>query len=125
MTEYIVAPLDEPDWKVDAEEFANGLRGRWPAARVGLGSVEGSSMALEALIPLQPSSRELGIALSGTGQAVTLDPADPAAAAEFASWFVGQFLSGRSGVHLIEPSSMQTVEITADLSGEEILNRLE
>jgi hypothetical protein len=68
MTEYIVAPLDEPDWKVD--------------------------------------------------------PADPAAAAEFASWFVGQFLSGRPGVHLIEPSSMQTVEIIADLSGEEILNRL-
>jgi hypothetical protein len=31
MTEYLVAPLDEPDWKIDAEEFASGLRSRWPA----------------------------------------------------------------------------------------------
>jgi hypothetical protein len=124
MTEYLVAPLDEPEWTVAAEELAAGLRERWPGARVGLGAVEGSSMGLEALIPLAPSPRELGIALSGTGQAVTLEPADAEAAAEFAVWYFGRFLAGRQGVHLIEPATMRTVELTDGLTPEMVLERL-
>lgn len=124
MTEYLVAPLDEPDWAVSAEDLAAGLRDRWPAARVGLGAVEGSSMGLEALIPLAPSPRELGVALSGSGRAVTLEPADAEAAAEFAVWYFGRFLAGRKGVHLIEPSTMRTVELTDDLTPEMLLDRI-
>ncbi|TWD73085.1 hypothetical protein FB561_6970 [Kribbella amoyensis] len=119
MSEYLVAPMEEPDWVVSAEELAAALRERWPLARVGLGAVEGSSMLLEALIPLQPAPRELGVALSGTGQAVTLEPADLEAAAEFAVWFAGTLLPGR-GIHLIEPGSMRSVEIVAGVSADEV-----
>lgn len=124
MTEYLVAPLDEPEWTVSAEELAAGLQERWPGVRVELGAVEGSSMSLEALIPLVPSPRELGLALSGTGQAVTLEPADAEAAAEFAVWYFGRFLAGRQGVHLIEPATMRTVELTDGLTSEMVLERL-
>jgi hypothetical protein len=124
MTEYLVAPLDEPEWRVEAEALADGLRDRWPGVRIGVGSVEGSSMALEALIPLAPPPRELGVALSGTGQAVTLDPADAEAAAEFAVWYVERFLPGKTGIHLIEPASMRTVELTDDLTPEALLARI-
>ena len=81
MTEYVVAPLEQPDWTVDAEHFTGALRERWPQARVEVGAVAGSTMRLEALIPLGPGTRELGVALSGTGQAVSLEPADAEAAA--------------------------------------------
>jgi hypothetical protein len=124
MTEYLVAPLDEPDWVVDAETFATALRDRWPGVRVEVGAVAGSSMGLEALIPLEPAPRELGVALSGTGQAVSLDPADAQAAAEFAEWFVQAVLPGQRGLHLIEPGSMRTVELTDGLSAEEIRQRI-
>ncbi|MER7245682.1 hypothetical protein [Kribbella sp. NPDC000426] len=124
MTEYVVAPLEQPDWVVDAGEFAAALRERWPGARVEVGAVAGSTMGLEALIPLGPGSRELGVALSGTGQAVSLEPADAEAAAEFAEWFVRVVLPGRPGIHLIEPASMTTVELTPELSADEIRRRI-
>jgi hypothetical protein len=124
MTEYLVAPLEEPDWVVDAEELAAGLRDRWPGVRVGIGAVEGSSMGLEALIPLAPSPRELGVALSGTGQAVTLEPADAEGAAEFAVWYFERFLVGRTGVHLIEPATMRMVELREDLTVETLLEQI-
>jgi hypothetical protein len=49
MTEYVVAPLEEPDWVVDAQRFADALAERWPQARVEVGALPGSTMALEAL----------------------------------------------------------------------------
>jgi hypothetical protein len=94
MTEYVVAPLEEPDWVVDAQRFADALAERWPQARVEVGALPGSTMALEALIPLEPAPRELGVALSGSGQAVSLEPSDAAAAAEFAEWFVHVVMPG-------------------------------
>ncbi|MEV6267493.1 hypothetical protein AB0L64_10010 [Kribbella sp. NPDC051936] len=124
MTEYIVAPLEEPEWVVDTGRFAEALAERWPAARVETGAVPGSTMALEALIPLEPAPRELGVALSGSGQAVSLEPADAEAAADFAEWFVRVVLPGQSGVHLIEPASMRTVELTGDLTAAEIRQRI-
>ena len=124
MTEYVVAPLEQPDWTVDAEHFAGALRERWPQARVEVGAVPGSTMRLEALIPLGPGTRELGVALSGTGHAVSLEPADAEAAAEFAEWFVRVVLPGSSGLHLIEPASMRTVELTPGLSADEIRQRI-
>jgi hypothetical protein len=39
-TEYLVAALEEPVWRIDADELAVGLRDRWPAVRIGLGAVE-------------------------------------------------------------------------------------
>ncbi|WP_432877714.1 hypothetical protein ACQPYH_29310 [Kribbella sp. CA-245084] len=122
--EYVVAALAEPDWTVDAEQFAVALRARWPQARVEVGAVAGSTMGLEALIPLGPGPRELGVALSGTGQAVSLEPADAEAAAEFAEWFVRVVLPGRPGIHLIEPASMHVVELTPELSADEIRQRI-
>jgi hypothetical protein len=121
---YVVAPLDEPQWGLDAADLAAGLRDRWPGVRIELGAVEGSSMVLEALIPLAPEPRELRVALSGTGQAVTLEPADAAAAAEFAVWYFERLLAGRTGVHLIEPAAMRTVELTDGLTAEELLARI-
>lgn len=78
-------------------------------------------MALEALIPLAPGPRELGVALSGTGQAVTLEPGDAEAAAEFAVWYFERFLRGRTGVYLIEATTMRTLELTVGLTTEELL----
>ncbi|MGW1345330.1 hypothetical protein ACWCOV_30080 [Kribbella sp. NPDC002412] len=124
MTEYLVAPLEEPDWVVSAEELAAALQERWPAARIEVGAVQGSSMALEALIPFEPGPRELGVALSGTGQAVTLDPADVEAAAEFAEWFVRRVLPGQRGLHLIEPGSMRTVDLSDNLTAAQIADRI-
>ncbi|MEI8410659.1 MULTISPECIES: hypothetical protein [unclassified Kribbella] len=124
MTEYLVAPLEEPDWVVEAEDLAAALRERWPDARVEVGAVAGSSMALEALIPLEPAPRELGVALSGTGQAVSLDPADAEAAAEFAEWFVRRVLPGRRGLHLIEPGSMRMVDLSDPMTAAQILDAI-
>jgi hypothetical protein len=124
MSDFLVAPLEEPTWSVPAEEFAAALRGRWPDVRVEIGAVDGSSMALEALIPAGPGGRELGIALSGTGQAVTLDPADLEGAAEFAMWFVETVVPGEAGVHLIEPGSMRSVELVAGLTPADVRERL-
>lgn len=124
MTEYLVTALEEPEWRVDADELAAGLRDRWPGVRIGLGAVEGSSMVLEALIPLGAPGRELGVALSGTGQAVSLEPADAAGAAEFAVWFFERFLPDVEGVHLIEPGTMRTAELTDGLTVEELLSRM-
>lgn len=62
--------------------------------------------------------------MSGTGQAVSLEPADAEAAAEFAEWFVCVVVPGRLGVHLIEPASMQVVELTPGLSVDEIRQRI-
>ncbi|WP_405060274.1 hypothetical protein OG474_01170 [Kribbella sp. NBC_01505] len=123
MAEYLVAPLEEPDWALEVDDFADALQGRWPGVRVGRGSVEGSTMALEALVPLEPAPRELGVALSGTRQAVSLEPADAEAAAEFAQWMASSLLPGR-GLHLIEPGSYRTVELTPDISVGEILAAL-
>ena len=124
MASYVLAPLEEPEWVVDAQRFAVELRRRWFGVRVEVGAVAGSSMALEALIPLEPAPRELGVALSGTGRAVSLDPADADAAAEFAEWFVRAVVPGRRGLHLIEPGSMRTVELTDSLSAEQIRQRI-
>jgi hypothetical protein len=124
MSDFVVAPLEEPTWSVSAEDLAVALRRRWPDVRVGLGSVEGSSMILEALIPAEPGRAELGIALSGTGQAVTLDPADLEGAADFAVWFATNLAPGESGLHLIEPGSMRTVELTAGITPREVRERL-
>jgi hypothetical protein len=124
MNEYVVGPLDEPDWAIDANELAVALRERWPGVRIGMGGIDGSTMALEALIPLEPAPRELGVALSGTGQAVTLDPADPESAAEFAVWMAEKMLPGRRGLHLIEPGSMRMVELTGGLSTADVLARI-
>ncbi|GAB3953425.1 hypothetical protein GCM10029976_093560 [Kribbella albertanoniae] len=122
MAEYLVAPLEEPGWALEVDDFAEALERRWPGVRIGRGSVEGSTMALEALVPLEPAPRELGVALSGTRQAVSLDPADAESAAEFAQW-MGSLLPGR-GLHLIEPGSYRTIELTAAISAEEILAAL-
>ena len=124
MTEYVVAPLDEPEWTVDTDQFATALRERWPGVRVETGAVAGSTMALEALIPLEPRPRELGVALSGSRQAVSLEPADAEGAAEFAEWFVRSVLPGQRGLHLIEPASMRTVELTDGLTADQILERI-
>ncbi|MFI5735202.1 hypothetical protein ACIA49_34135 [Kribbella sp. NPDC051587] len=123
MAEYLVAPLEEPDWVLEVDDFAEALQSRWPGARVGRGSVEGSTMAFEALISLEPAPRELGVALSGTRQAVSLDPADAEAAAEFAQWMASSVLPG-AGLHLIEPGSYRTVELSADISVGQILAAL-
>ncbi|MFI5706270.1 hypothetical protein [Kribbella sp. NPDC051620] len=71
-----------------------------------------------------PSPRELGVALSGTGQAVTLEPADAEGAAEFAVWYFERFLAGRTGIHLIGPARMRTAELTAGLKPEDLLARI-
>ncbi|GAA0624232.1 hypothetical protein HPO96_33975 [Kribbella sandramycini] len=123
MAEYLVAPLEEPEWVLEVDEFAEALRARWPGVRVGLGSVEGSSVVLEAVVPLEPAPRELGVALSGTRQAVSLDPADAEAAAEFALWMAESVLPGR-GLHLIEASSYRTVELTPGMTPEVLLDAL-
>jgi hypothetical protein len=119
VTEYVLAPLEEPGWVVDAEELAAGLRERWPGVRIGVGTVP-----LEALIPLEPAPRELGVVLSGTGQAVSLEAADAEAAVEFSVWFFERFLAGRAEVHLIAPGSMRTVELSHGVTVEELLARL-
>ncbi|WP_432938199.1 hypothetical protein ACQPXM_26760 [Kribbella sp. CA-253562] len=124
MSDFLVAPLEEPTWSVSADNLAVALRGRWPDVRVGLGGVEGSSMALEALIPAGPGGGELGIALSGTGQAVTLDPADLEGAAEFAVWFAANLVPEDSGLHLIEPGSMRSVELVAGITPREVREQL-
>ncbi|ADB33621.1 hypothetical protein Kfla_4603 [Kribbella flavida DSM 17836] len=81
-------------------------------------------MALEALIPLGPGQPELEIALSGTGQAVTLDAADAESASEFAVWFVETMLPGESGAHLMELGAMRAVEVAAGLDADEVRRRL-
>ncbi|MGC4938066.1 hypothetical protein [Kribbella sp. DT2] len=124
MSEFVVAPLEEPTWSVSAEEFAAALRARWPGVRVEVGAVEGSSMALEALIPEGEGGWELGIALSGTGQAVTLEPADLEGAAEFAVWFVETVVPGQVGLHLMEPGSMRSVELVAGMTPADVCERL-
>ena len=124
MSDFLVAPLEEPTWSVPAEDLAAALRERWPDVRVEIGSVRGSSMALEALIPSGPGGRELGVALSGTGQAVTLEPAELEGAAEFAVWFVETVVPGEEGLHLIEPGSMRTVELVAGLTPADVRERL-
>ncbi|ONI74408.1 hypothetical protein BWI15_13950 [Kribbella sp. ALI-6-A] len=121
---YVLAPLEESAWSVSAEDLAVALRGRWPDVRVGFGSVGGSSMILEALIPGGSGRGELGIALSGTGQAVTLDPADLEGAAEFAVWFAADVAPGDSGLHLIEPGSMRSVELVTGITPREVRERL-
>jgi hypothetical protein len=60
MVEYLVAPLEEPAWALEVDDFAEALRSRWLGVRVGRGGVEGSTMALEALMALEPAPRELG-----------------------------------------------------------------
>lgn len=121
MTEYTVMPLTEPDWMLDPADLAARVQARWPEARVLVGSVEGSTMAVEALVPMEPPPRELGIALSGNGQAISLDPADPDSAAAFACWFVEQFPSLDPPLHLIEDGSMRGVELTRGVTEATVL----
>jgi hypothetical protein len=120
LTAYVVAPLEEPGWRVAPQVLAVALRERWMGARVEVGA--GSGVALEALISV--GGRELGIALSGTGQAVTLDPAQLEGAAEFAVWFVETVVPGEVGVHLIEPGSMRSVELMAGLTAADVRESL-
>lgn len=52
------------------------------------------------------------------------EPEWAVAAEEFAVWYFGRFLAGRQGVHLIEPATMRTVELTDGLTAEMVLQRL-
>jgi hypothetical protein len=90
VTEYVIAPEDEPDWRFTPEDFAARIRARWTQARTGVNDLEDSPMVVHALISFPPPRRELGVALSNLGYAVVLDPADPATAGEFVEWYVGQ-----------------------------------
>jgi hypothetical protein len=119
LTAYVLAPLEEPEWRVAPEGFAVALRERWAGVRVEIGV--GSGVAVEALISVE--GRELGVALSGTGQAVVLEPADLEGASEFAVWFAENLVPGDSGLHLIEPGSLRSVEL-AGLSPAEVVERL-
>lgn len=124
MAEYALAPLEEPPWSLDADEFAQSLRKRWPDARVGVRDLEGSPMVLHALIPLSPPRRELGIALGSSGKFVTLDPAEPDTAAEFAYWYVRQVPKGGTPVHLISTESSNSIELTTEMSETDIMDKL-
>lgn len=124
MTDYTITTLDEPDWVIDADELAVRMRSTWPGARVQVGSVEGSSTALEAILPIAPPDRELGITLSGTGQAAHLEATDAQSVAEFTHWFMRTFLAGKAGVKLIEESSMRLVDVSSETGVDELVEQL-
>lgn len=88
MPEYVLAPLERPEWSLKPHDLAAQIRARWPGARVSVEADPNAPMALHALIPFAPPKRELGVAMVRTGDYLSLDPADPETAAEFASWLI-------------------------------------
>jgi hypothetical protein len=71
-------------------------------------------MALEALVPFARPGRELGLALSGSRQAITLDPGTKESPAEFTVWFATQLPERTLPVHLIENGSMRSIRLNVD-----------
>ncbi len=96
---YTLAPHQQPHWRFTSDDFTARLRRRWPRSRMDLGDGPGSPPLLRALVPFD-APRELGIALLEDGWTVTLDPADPATAAEFTLWYVGQLPTLEPPVYL-------------------------
>ncbi len=124
MGEYTITPRDEPPWRFTAGDFATRIKHRWPHARVGIGDLPGSPMLLHALIPSDPLSRELGIALDAEGWAVNLDPADPAAAAEFTVWYATQLPGFDPPMYLIPDDSAAGIELRPAMRPDHLLAEL-
>lgn len=101
MAEYALAPLEQPDWSLSPDDLAERILQHWPAARVEIETDRSAPMALHALIPFEPPRRELGIAMVWTGDYLSLDPADPDTAAEFAAWVVNQIPTGGPSLHIL------------------------
>ncbi len=122
--EYTLAPRVEPGWRFTRDEFALRLKRRWPHARLGQAEPAGSPALLHALIPAQPPSRELGIALSADGWAVWLDPATPAAAVDFTLWYVTQLPSPDPLVYLVVDGFAAEIPLRPDTTAEDLLTVL-
>lgn len=90
MSEFVIVAEEDQSWTFVHDDFARRLQQRWPNAKIGIDDLPESPMRLHALIPFPEAHRELGIALADTGDGISLDPADPATAAEFAAWLIEQ-----------------------------------
>ncbi len=122
--EYTLAPKEKPPWRFTPADFAARIKNHWPHARTGTGDLPGSPMLLHALIPADPLSRELGIALDAEGWAVWLDPANPAAAVEFTLWYITQLPGFDPPVFLIVNDFAAEIPLRPDTTAEELLTVL-
>lgn len=114
MTDYTIAPLEAPTWRIDLSQFAEALGRRWPAAKVGTAAPAGSTMPVEALLPAAVGEREVGITLNGSGQAVGVESTDPRVTAELALWVRDLVGPQSEPLHLIEDASMRLLPLTAE-----------
>ena len=124
MPEYGIGPMTEPTWRLDPQQFAAALRTQWPQVRVGFPSEPNSPAILQSLIPFDSPRRELGVDLMQSGQFVSLDPADPDTAAEFAVWFVHLLPSADTPIYLHLKENWRPLEITATTTPAEIIMHL-
>jgi len=119
---YVLTPHEQPPWRFDPDDFAVRIRRRWPRARIG--DLHESPMQLHALIPADPRSRDLGVALA-RGWTVVLEPATPAGAGEFALWYVSQLPAFDPRVYLIaDNSAAGPLALRRDTTAEELLTLL-
>lgn len=114
MTDYTIAPLDEPTWRIDLSQFAEALGRQWPAAKVGTAPPAGSTVSVEALLPAADGAREVGVTLNGSGQAVGVESTDPRATAELALWVRDLVGPQSEPLHLIEDAAMRLLPLMAD-----------
>ena len=124
MAEYALAPLEQPDWSLSPDDFAERIIQQWPTARVEVETDRSAPMALHALIPFDAPRRELGIAMVRTGDYVSLDPADPDTAAEFAVWFVNQIPAGGPSLHILPQARWDPMPIDRATSEQAIAAHL-
>jgi hypothetical protein len=122
--EYTLTPREKPPWRFAPPDFTARIKNRWPHARIGTGDVAGSPALLHVRIPADPFSRELGIALDAEGWAVWLAPANPAAAVEFALWYVTQLPGFDPPVFLIASGLDAEISLRRDTTAEELLTIL-
>jgi hypothetical protein len=120
MAAFAVLPGEEPGWRFEPVEFVARIAVRWPDATTAINDLPGSSMVVHALVPFGPPRREVGVALSDTGNEVSLDPADPDTAAEFVAWYVTQIPSFDPPVYVWAGGFARQLELRADTTAAEV-----
>ena len=114
MTDYTIAPLEEPTWRIDPSQFAEALVRQWPAAKIGTAPPAGSTIAVEALLPAADGAREVGVTLNGSGQAVGVESIDSRVTAELALWVRDLVGTQNEPLHLIEDAAMRLLPLVAE-----------
>ena len=115
----MAAPLDQPPWSFEPQEWLDAVRERWPGATGQVAAVASKPTAAYAMLPGDPD--ELEVALRRDRCTVAFEPLLPDRIAEFVAWWVTRLPAPEPPVHLfIGGNADRSLPLTAGLTADQV-----